>query len=128
MIFLGCLLAFGIAFAPRVVLILAWIFSDRWDVVWQGNWFVPLLGIIFLPFTTVMYMLAWQPVVGVQGWEWMWVGLGLLLDIMKWMQIYNNRKGIPGYPGGADFRYASDAAYQAELGVAPAPPPPGSDG
>ena len=39
MILLGCLVAIAIAFAPRIMLILAWIFSDRWDVVWQGNWF-----------------------------------------------------------------------------------------
>jgi len=126
MLLLGCLLAFGAAFVPRVVLVLAWIFSQRWDQVWKGDWLVPLLGIIFLPYTTIMYMLAWSPAVGVQGWEWMWVGLGLLLDVMKWAQIYNNRKGVPGYPGGSDFRYASDVAYQAELGAPPPPPPPGT--
>jgi hypothetical protein len=98
-ILFGCLLAFGAAFVPRLVLLLAWIFSDRWNVVWQGNWFWPLLGIIFLPYTTIMYLLAWSPT-GIQGWDWLWIGLGLLLDIMKWAQIANNRKGIPGYPQG----------------------------
>ena len=94
----GCLVAFAIAFAPRIMLILAWIFSDRWDVVWQGNWFWPLLGIIFLPYTTVMYLLIWTPVGGITGWDWMWIILGLLLDIMKWAQIINNRRSVPGYP------------------------------
>jgi hypothetical protein len=124
MIFLGCLLAFAIAFAPRVVIILAWIFSSRWSMVWGGQFLVPLLGLIFLPFTLIMYTIAWQPVVGVQGWDWMWVGLGFLLDIMKWAQIYNNRKGVPGYPGGTDFRYASDVAYQADLPSTTTPAPP----
>ena len=58
MILLGCLLAFGAAVAPRVVLILAWIFSERWDAVWQGEWIWPLLGIIFLPYTTILFLLA----------------------------------------------------------------------
>ena len=58
----GCLFALGIGLAPRIFLILAWIFSERWDIVWQGNWFLPLLGIIFLPYTTVMYMLSWNAV------------------------------------------------------------------
>jgi hypothetical protein len=98
MFLLGCLLAIGISIAPRVMLILAWIFSERWDVVWQGAWLWPLLGIIFAPFTTIMYMLAWTPVVGIQGWDWMWIGLGVLLDIMKWSQVANNRNRIPGYP------------------------------
>jgi hypothetical protein len=94
----GCLLAFAIAIAPRIMLILAWIFSDRWDLVWQGNWFWPLLGIIFLPFTTIMFMLTWTPVVGIAGWDWMWIILGLLLDIMKWSQTINYRRSVPGYP------------------------------
>jgi hypothetical protein len=37
MFLFGCLLAFGIAMAPRLVLVLAWIFGRRWDLVWQGN-------------------------------------------------------------------------------------------
>ena len=101
MLLFGCLIAFAVALAPRVMLILAWIFSDRWDVVWQGNWFWPLLGIILLPYTTVMFMLAWTPAVGIAGWDWMWIILGLLLDIMKWGQIINNRRGVPGYPQNA---------------------------
>ena len=99
MFLIGCLFAFAIAFAPRVVLLLAWIFSNRWQIVWQGQWFLPLLGIIFLPFTTIMYMLSWSPT-GIQGWDWLWIGLGLFMDIMKWAQIAANRKGIPGYPQG----------------------------
>jgi hypothetical protein len=97
MLLFGCFIAFFIAFAPRLVLILAWIFSARWEVVWQ-TWLWPLLGIIFLPYTTVMYMLAYNPVTGIAGWDWMWIGLGVLLDLMKWGQIANSRKGIPGYP------------------------------
>lgn len=97
----GCLMAMGIAIAPRLALILAWIFGDRWDLVWQGNWFLPLLGIIFAPFTTVMYMLAWSPVTGVSGWEWIWVGLGAVLDIMHWSSVINYRRDVPGYPEAA---------------------------
>lgn len=101
MILVGCLLAFGIAFAPRIFLILAWIFSARWDLVWRDQWLVPLLGIIFLPYTTVMYMLVYTPT-GIEGWDWMWIILGLLLDVMKWVQVYNNRNRVPGYPGATE--------------------------
>jgi hypothetical protein len=96
MILLGCLLAMGIAVAPRAVLILAWIFSDRWTAVWQGQWLVPLLGIAFLPFTTVMYMLTWKPS-GISGWDWLWILLGLFLDLSNYAQGAANRKQIPGY-------------------------------
>ncbi len=97
MLFFGCLIALAVSVAPRLVLLLAWIFSDRWQIVWSGQWLMPLLGIVFLPYTTVMYMLCWKPT-GIQGWDWMWIVLGVMLDIMKWAQIANNRKGIPGYP------------------------------
>lgn len=94
----GCLLAMLAAFAPRLVLILAWIFGTRWDLVWRGNWFLPILGIIFLPYTTVMYMLVWSPVGGIVGFDWLWLALGLMMDLMKWGMIGNSRRGVPGYP------------------------------
>ena len=93
----GCLLALAIAAVPRIVLIIAWIFSDRWDIVWQGNWFWPLLGIIFAPYTTVMYMLVWSPT-GIAGWDWLWIVLGILLDIMKWSSTIKYRKENEYYP------------------------------
>lgn len=100
MLLFGCLLAFTAAFAPRLVLILAWIFGRRWDLVWQGNVILPLLGILFLPYTTVMYILVWSPA-GLSGFDWVWLGLGVLLDIMKWSQIVRNREGIPGLQSNA---------------------------
>ena len=95
----GCLIAMLAAFAPRLVIILAWLFSDRWDFVWD-TWVWPLLGFIFLPYTTIMYVLVWNIATGVSGWDWLWIGLGVMLDIMKWAQIANNRRGIPGYAEG----------------------------
>jgi hypothetical protein len=91
MLLFGCALAFFAAFAPRLILILAWIFGDRWDLVWDGNWFLPLLGIIFLPYTTVMYILIWSPA-GLSGFDWVWLGLGVLLDAMKWSQMAHSRQ------------------------------------
>ncbi len=114
MILLGCLLAMGIAFAPRVVLVLAWIFSDRWPVVWGDAWLVPLLGIIFLPFTTVMYMLVWTKG-GIEGWDWLWIALGLFVDLTHYAQAAVNRNRVPGY--------ATAAAAVSGGGPTAAPPP-----
>jgi hypothetical protein len=97
MLFFGCLLAFTAAFAPRLVLILAWIFSPRWAVAFN-NWIWPLLGIIFLPYTTIMYLLSYTPGIGITGWDWMWILMGLLLDVWKWSAVAQNRKQVPGYP------------------------------
>ena len=89
-------LAILAGFAPRIVIILAWLFSERWDAVWD-TWIWPLLGFIFLPYTTIMYVLVWNIATGVSGWDWLWIGLGVMLDIMKWAQIANNRREIPYY-------------------------------
>ena len=97
MLLFGCLIAWVAAFAPRLVIILAWIFGNRWDAVWKGNWFWPLLGLIFAPYTTIMYVLAYTPGIGISGWDWLWISLGVLLDIMKWSNMANNRRGVPGY-------------------------------
>lgn len=110
MILLGCMLAWTAAVAPRVILVLAWIFSDRWAVVWGSEWLTPLLGIVFLPYTTIMYLLAWQPAIAggssIEGWDWMWIALGVFLDIMKWAQMAASRKEAAArvsgyYPSGA---------------------------
>jgi hypothetical protein len=98
MILIGVFLALGLAFAPRVMLVLAWIFADRWPIVWGGDILMPLLGIIFVPYTTIMYFLVWKPT-GLIGTDWLWILLGLFLDGIHWAQIANNRKNVPGYTG-----------------------------
>ena len=114
MLLFGCLLAFTAALAPRLVLILAWIFGSRWETVWRGNWFWPLLGIIFAPYTTVMYMLVWNPATGISGFDWLWIALGVLLDLMKWGLIGDKRKEIPGYPQGSQATHYAEKELPAE--------------
>jgi hypothetical protein len=138
MILLGCLLAFGLAVAPRIFLVLAWIFSERWPLVWKGDFLIPLLGIIFLPYTTIMYMLVWSPT-GIQGWDWLWIILGLLLDLWKWQQVIANRKqgmevaqgyygsGSSGSPaGGSSASRASSTSASAAASVPATAAPPAS--
>ncbi len=79
-----CLLALVGSFFPRLALLLMWIFTNYVDrafstLIW------PLLGLIFLPFTTIFYCLAWSPATqGVHGAAWAWVILGFLLDLMSY--------------------------------------------
>ena len=51
----GCLLAMTAAFAPRLVLIIMWIVGPRVNAAFD-TWILPLLGLIFLPYTTIMYL------------------------------------------------------------------------
>ena len=96
----GCLLAITAAFAPRLVLIIMWILGPRVNAAFD-TWVWPLLGLIFLPYTTIMYVLVWSPTTGVTGLDWVWIALGVVLDIVKWGGVVNTRREIPGYPEGA---------------------------
>jgi hypothetical protein len=96
MLVFGCLLAIAAGLAPRLVLIIMWIVGPRITNTFE-TFIWPLLGIIFVPYTTIMYVLVWSPVTGVVGWDWLWIGLGVWMDLMKWSRIIENRKNIPGY-------------------------------
>jgi hypothetical protein len=72
----------GSAF-PRLALLITWIFTDRVGIAFDG-WLVPLAGLIFLPYTTFFYVLAYAPIAGVTGFGWFLVVLGFLLDISSY--------------------------------------------
>jgi hypothetical protein len=76
----GCLFAILTGFFPRVGLIIVWIFTNEIDQAYD-TFILPLLGLIFLPLTTLVYALFWSPIGGVDGIEWFWVVLAFLLDI-----------------------------------------------
>lgn len=86
-----CLIAIIAAFAPRIALVLVWIFTPYVSRAY-GSFLWPLLGLLFLPFTTLLYALVYQPGVGVTGWGWFWVALGLFLDISSYSGGYRGRR------------------------------------
>ena len=74
---------FALLFAtlgPRFGILAIWIFGSRVDLAFS-SWVWPLLGLFVAPWTTFMYLLAWSPIGGVSGWEWILVGLGVALDV-----------------------------------------------
>jgi hypothetical protein len=94
----GCLLAMFMGMFPRAGTILLWLARPNlFEAAFGGSWLWPLLGVIFLPFTTLMYVIMWSPT-GLTGFEWMWLVLAVLLDIGHWTHMgYTNRERIPGY-------------------------------
>jgi hypothetical protein len=76
-----CCLALTAGFlGPRVALLIWWLFGNKVDVAFD-TWVWPLLGLIFLPWTTLAYVLAWGPVNAVSGAGWLVVALGFAADI-----------------------------------------------
>jgi hypothetical protein len=77
---------------PRIALLIVWIFTEWITVVFEGNWLWPLLGLIFLPFTTLMYVLLSLPVGDINLGGWLLLGLAVFLDITHWGQLVANRQ------------------------------------
>jgi hypothetical protein len=75
-----CLVALLAFIGPRFVLVMMWIFGDRVDLAFS-SWVWPLLGLVFFPWTTVAYVLAWQPGGISGGWDYLLIALGITLDI-----------------------------------------------
>jgi hypothetical protein len=94
----GCVFALFAACFPRLALLFVWLFTNRVTIAFHNTIIWPLLGIIFLPFTTLMYVLVYNPVYGLYGWGWFWVILGFLLDLGAYSSSgYSNRHRLPGY-------------------------------
>jgi hypothetical protein len=85
-------------FAPRLAALFMWLARPTmFSAAFNGSWFWPLLGVIFLPFTTIMYVILWTPVVGLTGWDWMWLILAVFCDVAHYSSTaYQNKEKIPG--------------------------------
>jgi hypothetical protein len=92
-----CLFAMIAVMFPRAGTILLWIARPAMvNAAFNNRWLIPLAGIVFLPFTTLMYVLLWGPT-GLTGWDWLWLGLSVFIDISHWSATaYQNRQYIPG--------------------------------
>jgi hypothetical protein len=91
-----CIFASLVLLGPRIVAGLWWLFRP---VLWQSafsSFIWPLLGLIFLPWTTLMYVLVFAG--GVTAIEWLFIGMAVFADIASYAgSAYGNRDRIPGY-------------------------------
>ena len=90
-----CLLLVTVGLGPRIGLALWWIFGDKVDLAFD-TWVWPLLGLVFLPWTTIMYVAVWS-VGGVSGAEWLVVGLGFVLDLATYSARAAKARYGPAY-------------------------------
>lgn len=89
-----CVITVLLFFGPRLAL-LVWYLVDqmRFNLALSSFW-IACLGFLFLPWTLLAYLVAWNPAVGVTGFGWVVVGLGLLADIAGYSGGYGNRNRV----------------------------------
>jgi hypothetical protein len=74
-----CFFTVLVFLGPRVAGIIWWLFQPaRWNLAFN-TFIIPILGIIFLPWTLLMYVIVAPG--GLTGLEWVFVGLMLVFDI-----------------------------------------------
>jgi hypothetical protein len=87
-----CLFVVLLFFGPRSAIALWWIFDPlRFDVTFTSFW-LPFLGFLFIPWTTLMYVLVAPG--GLNGLDFLWLGLAIALDIASYSSggVYGRRR------------------------------------
>lgn len=81
----GWLAFLGSMFWPRAGIITFWIFSDLMDKAYGGV-VIPIVGFFVLPWTTLTYAMMWGwSSDKVFGFEWIFVAIALMLDIITYL-------------------------------------------
>ncbi|MEA3441850.1 MAG: hypothetical protein U9R58_16360 [Chloroflexota bacterium] len=94
-----CFFTSLVFFGPRLAALVWWLINPaRFTLAFSG-WIVPLLGFLFLPWTFLMYLIVfpgpgWY---GIQGFDWVWMGLALFVDIVSYAGSGYGNKDRMGY-------------------------------
>jgi hypothetical protein len=93
-----CFFATLVFFGPRLAFLIYWLFAPN-KVTAAFNtfnfpWLVGIAGLIFAPWTSLMYVLIFP----LNNWDWLWLGFGIMADVAGYIDGYQNRKQVPYYP------------------------------
>jgi hypothetical protein len=88
-----CFFTALVLLGPRAAILIWWFIQPvRWSAAFD-SFIVPFLGLLFLPWTTLIYVVV-QPG-GVEGFDIFWIGLGVAVDIVQWVGgAWGNRTQI----------------------------------
>jgi hypothetical protein len=93
-----CFFASLLFFGPRLAFLVYWlIWPARITLsfaTFNFPWLVGLLGLIFAPWTSLMYVVIFP----LNGFDWIWLGLGIAADVASYVGGYHNRRQVPYYP------------------------------
>jgi hypothetical protein len=91
-----CLFLTLLFLGPRAAILLWWLIEPvRWSLVFD-TFLVPFLGFMFLPWTTLMYVVV--GIGGITGWDWLWIGLAVFADMASYAGgAIGGRGRVPGY-------------------------------
>lgn len=88
-----CFFTALVLLGPRAGIFVWWLLDPlRWGAAFD-SFVVPFLGFLFFPLTTLMWVAVFPG--GVDGFDIVWLGLAVALDIFSWGGgAYGNRNRI----------------------------------
>ena len=93
-----CFFTALVFFGPRLGFLVYWLIAPvRVNLslaAFNFPWLASLAGLIFIPWTMLMYVMIFP----LNGYDWIWLGLGLMCDIMSYVAGFHKRQQVPGYP------------------------------
>ena len=102
-----CITTLFLVLISRIGIVVWWLANPQVRDLAFSNWVLPgfslpawlwtLAGAIFLPWTTLAYLLLFQG--GIVGFEWVILGVALLVDLASHGGSYRHRKRVRGFFG-----------------------------
>ena len=89
-----CFFTTLVLLGPRFAALIWWLINPiRWQLAFDSAiW--PILGVLLVPWTTIMYVIVSPG--GVTGFDWFWIGLAVISDIGMYLGGgYGNRERVP---------------------------------
>ncbi len=80
-------------FGPRLAIIVWYLYRPVYVNLAFGSFFGALIGFIFLPWSTLMYLAVYPG--GIFGFEWLLIGLGIFADMAGYFGGYKNKSRVP---------------------------------
>ena len=78
---------------PRLGILVWWIINPVYINAAFDSWFWAFLGLLFLPWTTLMYLAIYPG--GIIGFDWILLGLGVFADMASYFGGYRERERVP---------------------------------
>jgi hypothetical protein len=93
-----CFFASLLVFGPRLAFLIFWLIAplrvNTAFATFNFPWLVGIAALIFAPWTALMYVLIFP----LNGWDWIWLGFGIMADVASYVSAYHKRKDVPMYP------------------------------
>ncbi len=84
---MGCFAALLALISPRLAIIFIWLFTGLLGDAFEDSFWVPFLGFLLLPWTTLAYAVMWASGGNdVAGFEWFIVILAFFFDLGAYLQ------------------------------------------